>query len=88
MRDTWYVLEDGSSISPGEVAPDDKGILRGSNGMAVAIGSHGNPRSRGVEVDEDGKLINAEQKPSAKKPVVKDREVKAEKEGDPGYKTR
>lgn len=88
MQDTWYVLEDGSSADPRQVAPDDKGVLRHSNGMAVAIGAHGNHRSRGVDVDQKGDLIGKEVKVEEKKPAAKDRQVKAEKETDPAYKTR
>ncbi len=27
MRETWYVLEDGTPANPNEVAPDDKGRI-------------------------------------------------------------
>ena len=88
MRDTWYVLEDGTSADPRQVAFDDKGMLRDKSGKAVAIGAHGNPRSRGVDVDENGRLISAEKKVAEKQPDPKDRQVKATKENDAGYKTR
>lgn len=84
MRETWYVLEDGSSADPRKVAPDDKGVMRHENGMAVAIGSHGNPRSRGVELDGDGREMTA----GEKKPVARDRQIKAKTDEDPKYKTR
>lgn len=51
MRETWYVLENGTAVDPNEVAPDGAGVLRHSSGQAVAVGPHG-PRSRSVEVPE------------------------------------
>jgi hypothetical protein len=82
MRDTWYVLEDGSSADPREVSPDGKGVLRAKSGAAVAVGDHGNPRTRGVEVDEKGAEVK-------QKAPAKDRQVKSGgDEKDPSYKTR
>jgi len=49
MRETWYILEDGTPADPKEVGPDQHGVLRHKNGVAVAIGPHG-PRSTGVDV--------------------------------------
>lgn len=49
MRETWYVLDDGSAADPNEVAPDEAGVLRHKDGRAVALGPYG-PRSRGVDV--------------------------------------
>lgn len=51
MRETWYVMEDGSCGDPREIAPDTAGILRHNDGRAVAYAPHG-PRSRGVDVGE------------------------------------
>lgn len=51
MRETWYVLEDGTAADPNEVAPDEAGVLRHKDGQAVAMGPHG-PRSRGVDAPE------------------------------------
>jgi 4'-phosphopantetheinyl transferase EntD len=73
MRETWYVLEDGTPADPNEVAPDDKGVLRHKGGRAVAIGPHG-PRSTGIEVEE-----------MRAKPKI--REIKAE-DAPRTYKTR
>jgi hypothetical protein len=50
MAETWYVLEDGIYADPNEVAPDDRGILRHSGGVAVAVGPYG-PKSRSVNPD-------------------------------------
>lgn len=59
MRETWYVLEDGTSADPNEVAPDDAGVLRHKDGLAVAVGPHGH-LSRGVNVeDERARAIRA-----------------------------
>lgn len=49
MRETWYVLEDGTPANPNDVAPDDSGRLVHKSGVPVAVGPHG-PRSTGVDV--------------------------------------
>lgn len=36
MRETWYVLEDGSFADPAECALDDAGVMRHKSGAAVA----------------------------------------------------
>ena len=81
MRDTWYVLEDGSRVHPSEVAPDKSGVLTHKNGP-VAIGSHGNPRTAGVDVDEHGKLVKIADDKDGK---AKEATAEADKAG---YKTR
>ena len=48
MRETWYILEDGSAGDPRHIAPDESGMLRHLDGRVVAYGPHG-PRSRSVE---------------------------------------
>lgn len=54
-RETCYVLEDGSIAHPRDVAPDANGILRTSDGRAVAMRGDV-PRSRSVEItDKDMK---------------------------------
>lgn len=79
MSETWYVLEDGSSADPREVAPDAKGVLRNKKGAAVAIGEHGNPRSRSVDPDEErGKSKPKDLKPEEGKRGYRTRETKAE----------
>ncbi|MEP6827931.1 MAG: hypothetical protein ABJA10_07635 [Aestuariivirga sp.] len=77
MRDVWYVLEDGTKVSPAHVAPNDAGALVHKDGAAVAMGSHGNPVTTGVELDEAGELINEEEK-----------DMKPETGKKLGYKTR
>lgn len=93
MRETWYVLEDGSNADPREVATDEKGVLRHSSGVAVAYGDHGNPLTRSVEVDEQpAREVKTEKgaKSKDKKPDAEDRQVKAGDgaNADPKYKTR
>lgn len=44
--ETWYILEDGSSGDPMRIKPDADGILRHTDGRAVAYNDHG-PRTRG-----------------------------------------
>lgn len=51
MRETWYVMEDGSAGDPRDVRPGEDGRLRHSDGRSVAYRSDGvTPRSRGVDV--------------------------------------
>lgn len=49
MRETWYVLEDGSAVNPNEVAPNDNGRLVHASGALVAMRGDV-PSSRGVDV--------------------------------------
>lgn len=74
--DTWYVLEDGSPGDPAEVSPDEAGVLRHKDGRAVAIGAHGNPRSRGMSADDIAAA--REVKPEKPKGGYKTRESKAD----------
>lgn len=86
MRETWYVLEDGSFADPAEVAPDSAGMLRHKSGVGVAYGPHG-PKSRSMGPEE--RAAAAGPKGSANKraaPKWADREMKA-KPGA-GYETR
>lgn len=78
--ETWYVLADGTSADPRDIAPGADGKLLHKDGRAVAYGAHGNPRSRSVDPAEEA----AKAKPKAK-PQPKD--MKPE-EAKPGYKTR
>jgi hypothetical protein len=77
MQEVWYVLEDGTSVDPSEVAPDEKGVLRHKSGVAVAMRSPGVPRSRGID------------NPAAERRKSRDKskDVKPE-EPAVGYKTR
>ena len=88
IRETWYVLEDGSHGDPRLVKPDDNGVLRHESGVAVAIGGHGNPRSIGVDVGEDDLEIGAsgEKKAAAKQAQAKN--IKPAKGAGAGYETR
>ena len=52
MRETWYVLEDGTAADPREVAPDASGVLRHKNGVAVAMKGQVTS-SRGVDPEEE-----------------------------------
>jgi hypothetical protein len=87
MRETWYVLENGLNADPREVVSDDKGVLRHQNGVAVAIGDHGNPRSRSVDVEEERKS----KKPKTverEAPSSRDRQIKSDEDSGPRYRTR
>ncbi len=72
-RATWYVLEDGSTVDPNDCAPDDKGVLRHKDGVAVATRG-GAYSSRGVDLVE---TPAKETKPEPVKSGYKTREAKA-----------
>jgi hypothetical protein len=74
MRETWYVLDDGSVADPREVAPDKNGVLRHKNGAAVAMRGDV-PSSRSVDPEEE------------KSKSKKTRDMQPE-EPKRGYKTR
>lgn len=95
MRETWYVMEDGTSGDPREIAPGADGVLRHKDGRAVAYKPHG-PRSRGVDPDEERAKAKPKvaASPPQPKPAVeaapvapKGRDMKAE-ETKRGYTTR
>jgi hypothetical protein len=70
MRATWYVLEDGSVVDPNDCSPDDKGVLRHKDGVAVA--KRGDAySSRGVD------LSSRQAEPEAPKAGYKTRQAKA-----------
>lgn len=52
MRETWYVLEDGTAVHPREVAPNEAGRLAHKSGLVAMRDDGETPRSRGVDVDE------------------------------------
>jgi len=52
MRETWYVLEDGTYADPNDVAPDDMSVLRHKSGVAVAMRGQV-PSTRSVDPDEE-----------------------------------
>lgn len=49
MRETWYVMEDGSAGDPRAIAPGVDGRLVHEDGRKVAYAPHG-PRSRSIDV--------------------------------------
>lgn len=79
MRETWFVLEDGSVADPREVTADDDGVLRIKDGRAVAMRSPDCPRSRGVDAVAEREKAAAEAMRPEPAPEPKKR---------PGYKTR
>jgi hypothetical protein len=52
VHKTWYRLLDGTQADPNDVAPDDRGVLRHKNGLAVAVHSDGTPVSVGIDDQE------------------------------------
>lgn len=96
MRETWYVLEDGTSVHPSEVAPNDKGRLAHKTGLVAMRDDGETPRSRGVDVDDTGKQpfggkgdhddngsTGGAKKTEDMKPAPKPKAARK-----PGYKTR
>jgi len=51
MRETWYILEDGTTVDPNEVAPNDSGALLHKSGAAVAMRGDV-PSTRSVDPEE------------------------------------
>lgn len=83
-RETWYVLEDETVADPRDVARDDEGVLRHSDGRAVATRPDGVPRSRGVDTEAVGAqqekttADSKDMKPEKPKRGYRTRETKAE----------
>ena len=78
IRETWFVMEDGSVADPSDIAPGEDGILRHKDGRAVAYAPHG-PRSRGVDVEaERAKTKTREMKAEGPKRGYKTRDLKAD----------
>lgn len=74
MRETWYVMEDGSFGDPRAIAPGKDGRLVHKDGRKVAYASHG-PRSRSVDTASAGKrkpFHDGDGKPGGAKPKVED----------------
>lgn len=88
MRETWYVLDDGTPVDPNECATGDDGVLRHASGSAVAMRGQV-PRSRGMDSHEiEAARTSQEPKPAPQDaPSGKGRELKPE-EAKRGYKTR
>lgn len=66
MRETWYVLEDGTPVHPRDVAPNADGALAHKSGLVAMRPDGETPRSRSVDVDESAKVpaADADQKAS------------------------
>lgn len=78
MRETWYVLEDGTYADPNECSTDEAGKLVHKSGVAVAMRGQV-PSSRGVDPEEErAKPKGKELKADKPKPPYKTRESKAE----------
>jgi hypothetical protein len=94
MRETWYVLEDGTPVHPSEVAPNDKGRLTHKLGLVAMRDDGETPRSRGVDVDErkpfggKGDHDDNGKTGGAKKTVEMMPEPASAPKAKPGYKTR
>lgn len=85
MRETWYVLEDGMVADPKEVAPDDRGVLRHSSGVAVAMRGDV-PHSRGVD-DAEAERARGGTERRRRDAVEGAKDMKPE-ESKRGYRTR
>ncbi len=75
MRETWYVLEDGSVADPADVYHDGAG-LRHKNGIAVAMRGDV-PSSRSVDFEEERAKAQPEDAPKPKR-GYKTRESRAD----------
>ena len=53
-----YLMKDGTYVPVGDCKKDDKGVLRGPNGMEVAIDSEGKPETN-ERVVENGNVAAA-----------------------------
>jgi hypothetical protein len=82
MQETWYLLEDGRTVDPSEVAPDEAGVLRHASGVAVKMRGE-IPHTRGV--DPEAERAKAAQDSRTQKSDKKDMKPDDQK---PGYKTR
>lgn len=85
-RETWYVLEDGTSADPAEVAPDKKGDLMHKSGVRVAMRGDV-PSTRGVDPEAERAKSKGKAKAESKPAPKSDRQMVAE-EGSQTYKTR
>lgn len=96
MRETHYVLEDGSTVHPSECAFNEDGKLAHKSGLVAMRDDGETPRSRGVDIDETGKQpfggkgdhddngsTGGAKKTEDMKPAAKAAPAKK-----PGYKTR
>lgn len=87
MRETWYVMTDGTFGDPREIRAGADGRLRHTDGREVAYADHG-PRTRGVDVDDlpkkDDRQVSAT---DDAKSAGKNRQMKSST-GGKGYNTR
>lgn len=95
MRETWYVLEDGTAVDPAECASDEKGRLTHRSGAKIAMRFPDCPMSKSVDpkaerakaaVAKNAAETTADPNRAATSP--EDREMKAEEPKKAGYKTR
>lgn len=99
MRETWYVLEDGTAVHPSEVAPNETGALAHKSGLVAMRDDGETPRSVGVDVndtgsrpfggkgDHDGNGSAGGAKAPAPAPAAKPKDMRAQQPKQ-GYKTR
>lgn len=97
MRETWYVLENGTTVHPSEVAPNESGALAHKSGLVAMRDDGETPRSVGVDVDEaqpfggkgdhDGNGTAGGAKTPAPAPAAKPKDMRAHQPNQ-GYKTR
>lgn len=95
MNEVWYVMADGSVGDPAEISAGPDGVLRHTDGRAVAYKPHG-PVARMIDpVAEraraalmDGKIsANEARAVVGKPPIVAAKEVKPAAQAG-GYRTR
>lgn len=54
-----YLLQDGTQAEPRECAPDEKGVLRHKNGLAVCMSEAGTPQTIGKNAEVSGNVASA-----------------------------
>ncbi len=79
MRATWYVLEDGSAVDPAECGTRDDGRIVHESGALVGVRGSA-PSSRGVDLDDDGRMLPASADMTPEPPATAAKRA--------GYKTR
>jgi len=93
---TWYLLVDGTHADPNDVAPDKDGVLRHTNGLAVALHDNGVPQTIGrgavenkhVEAAKVAQDVAAASPAAPEAPREMEPEPKPAAPKKPGYKTR
>lgn len=100
MRETWYVLEDGTAVPPSEVAPNEDGKLAHKGGLVAMRADGETHRSRGVDVDEPkspkaaadkaaaDKAAEAARTPPKRTTEMRPAPAPKPQAKKPGYKTR